>query len=60
MLTRFFRHRAHNTLARMLSTEVKPTITHQEAVIGENVKPAKFNVEDVLSNIDPITNLKKE
>ena len=32
----------------------------EEAKIGENVFPAKFNVEDVMSNIDPMTNLKKE
>ena len=32
----------------------------EEAVIGKNVFPAVFDKDQVMSNIDPITNLKKE
>jgi hypothetical protein len=31
-----------------------------EAKLGENVQPAKFDKDAIMSNIDPITNLKKE
>jgi hypothetical protein len=31
-----------------------------EAKLGVNVQPAKFDKEAIMSNIDPITNLKKE
>ena len=38
---------------------IKTTI-FEEARIGENVHPAKFEKEKVMSNIDPETMLKKE
>ena len=50
-----------NTDKRILdeNEEVKTTI-FEEARIGVNVHPAKFEKEKVMSNIDPDTMLKKE
>lgn len=60
-----FRHQKRMLLTPMLrfsttTTDQKITIKTEEAKIGENVQPAKFNVEAILSNIDPMTGLKKE
>jgi hypothetical protein len=37
-----------------------PSIKAEEAKIGQNVFPAVFDKDQVMSNIDPVTNLKKE
>lgn len=53
-------------VCRNFSSTEEPTvfdklnIKTEDAKLGVNVQPSTFNVEAILSNIDPITNLKKE
>ncbi len=45
---------------RFFSNSTIPEIKSEEARLGENVFPSVFNKDAIMSNIDPITNLKKE
>ena len=52
--------KAVRLFSEKMRTQTFEKIKSEEAKIGENVHPSKFTVEEVLSNIDPMTGLKKE